>query len=1066
MGKLKTVSLAVVFLLISISVSTSADEFRAFWADSWHSGFESSAATQNLVNYLDSCNANAVILEVRKRADSYYNSPTEPKGTSVDVASGYDPLADAITKCHSAGIELHAWAVTYRVWEGKSGPSHSTPEHLWYLHPEWFMLDSSGNQFFSATTNLDPGVPAVEDYLVNTFLYIVKNYDIDGFTLDYIRYPGLDWGYNATSVARFNAEYGRTGNPSSTDIQWENWRRDQISNLVKRVYLEIKAVKPKVKVGAAVWKTADSGNSGYLQDWDRWMSNHWLDYVCPMNYTTTNSTFHSNNVDNLARQYGHHVYVAPGSYLNTAANNVTQMQDLQSLCAPGMALYSYAVPNLSSDQSTACSTITAGPWASKVSVPAMSWLTSPTKGYIKGYVRDADGNAIYPAYVTISSLGSSDKDSGTGFYGFSEVAPGTYTLSASSAGYIAQAKSVTVTAGKVASIDFALTADTKCPTIGNVNAGSVQATNALITWTTDKESTSQVDYGTSTSYGTTTTEDVNRVTSHSVQLTGLTPNATYHFRVRSYDVLRNVGISGDFTFKTAAYDSVSDIIIDNTDSGFSTSGSWTVGTSSSDKYGASYDWASTTTSTSVYATWCPNIIVSGTYDVYCWYPQGTNRTAQGIFDIFYNDGSSRAILSEQSNGGKWIKLVSAREFDIGSGGYVRTYANTGETGRVVMADAVKFVYVDIAPPSVPANLNASAYSTTQIALSWAPSTDNTHLSGYQIFRNGVQVGITTSNSYIDTGLSANTSYMYSIKAYDASGNVSSASSSVTRYTLSTAPTVSSLACSEPVNEWKNIKDYTFTASSGFGAGNVQYYRYFWDRNSTYTFTGVEKSWNSGSLTVSSTLSGQWYLHIAGYNANNIVNGTYTYGPYNSDTSEPSIDTISTDAYTDENGQLSAEWSGSDDESGIVEYQYAIGSSADNIESVLSWTSSGLSTSVTTSGLSLVCGRAYYFGVKAKNGAGVWSDVAVSNKIVAAKAVSKISDAKALEDGIPLIMMDKAVTARFDGSFYIEEIDRTSGIKIDSPLEEGIMSVDLGGVIQTINGERVLTSANIKPCSTQ
>lgn len=1061
MTRVRAIPAILICLFLFSSGPVFFDEFRAFWADAWHSGFENSGTTQSLVDYVSGCNGNTIILEVRKRADAYYNSPTEPKATSVTPADGYDSLADAIVRSHAAGLELHAWAVTYRVWEGTSGPAHSTPEHLWYQHPEWFMLDDTGNQFAGATTNLDPGVPAVEDYLVNLFLYIVENYDIDGITLDYIRYPGLAWGYNSTSVARFNAEYGRTGNPSSTDTLWQNWRRDQISNLVKRLYLEVKAVKPQVKIGAAVWKTADSGNSGYLQDWDRWMANHWLDYVSPMNYTTDNTTFHNNSADNLSREYGHHVYVAPGSYMNTAANNVTQMLDLQSMGAHGMALYSYAVPNEEYNQSTARSTMLAGPWSAPASIPDMPWLSNPTKGYIKGYVKDASGKAIYPAIVTISSLGDSDKDSGTGFYGFSEVSPGTYSVASTADGYVSRTQTVTVTAGNVSTLNFTLALDTVKPVISNMRAESVQATNALIKWTTDKESTSQVDYGTTSSYGAATTEDLNRVTAHAVQLTGLSPNTTYHFRVRSFDAARNVSVSCDCTFSTSVYDAVGDLI---TDTGFSSTGSWFVSTSASDKYGASYHWASTSTNANVYCTWSPTIIVAGTYDVYCWYPQGTNRSSQARWQVVYDGGSSEVRVNEQTNGGQWIKIADAKPFIAGTSGYVRTYVATGDTGKVVMADAVKLVYADTTAPSVPANLTASAYSTTQIALSWAGSTDNIGLAGYKIFRNGKEIATTTSNSYIDSNLISNTAYSYYVQAYDLAQNISGSGNTVTRCTLSIAPWTTSITCDKPVDKWQSEQEFTFTAVGGFGAGRVQYYKYAWDRNSTHTFSGSESSWSSGALTVTVPLSGQWYLHVTGYNADNVASGTYTYGSFNCDLSVPYIEGVTADAYADAAGQLSASWTASDDESGIAECQYAVGTTAENLGSVVGWTSTGVSNSATTSGIVLTPGTAYYIGVKAKNGAGTWSAAAVSEKVVAASVVTRIADAKSRPDGVALILKLKPVTANFGESFYMEETDRSSGLKVEATSPEEGSLADVGGILATVNGERVLTLALAKGVS--
>ena len=91
---------------------------------------------------------------------------------------------------------------------------------------------------------------------------------------------------------------------------------------------------------------------------------------------------------------------------------------------------------------------------------------------------------------------------------------------------------------------------------------------------------------------------------------------------------------------------------------------------------------------------------------------------------------------------------------------------------------------DTAAPTVPANLAATAASQTQINLTWAAATDNVGVAGYKVYRNGTQVGTPTGTSYSDTGLTAGTSYAYTVAAYDAAANVSAQSSSVSAVTQS------------------------------------------------------------------------------------------------------------------------------------------------------------------------------------------------------------------------------------------------------------------------------------------
>ena len=90
---------------------------------------------------------------------------------------------------------------------------------------------------------------------------------------------------------------------------------------------------------------------------------------------------------------------------------------------------------------------------------------------------------------------------------------------------------------------------------------------------------------------------------------------------------------------------------------------------------------------------------------------------------------------------------------------------------------------DVTPPTAPTNLTAGASSSSELDLSWNASTDNVGVAGYKIFRGGSQVGTTTSaTTYADTGLTSSTTYTYFVKAYDAAGNISSASNIATSTT--------------------------------------------------------------------------------------------------------------------------------------------------------------------------------------------------------------------------------------------------------------------------------------------
>ncbi|WP_052092075.1 alpha-amylase [Paenibacillus sp. FSL H7-0357] len=90
---------------------------------------------------------------------------------------------------------------------------------------------------------------------------------------------------------------------------------------------------------------------------------------------------------------------------------------------------------------------------------------------------------------------------------------------------------------------------------------------------------------------------------------------------------------------------------------------------------------------------------------------------------------------------------------------------------------------DTEAPSVPASLISTGKTTSTVSLSWAASTDNVAVAGYDIYRGAVKAGTSTTPAFTDTGLAEETSYTYTVKAFDAANNFSAASAELTVVTL-------------------------------------------------------------------------------------------------------------------------------------------------------------------------------------------------------------------------------------------------------------------------------------------
>ncbi len=101
------------------------------------------------------------------------------------------------------------------------------------------------------------------------------------------------------------------------------------------------------------------------------------------------------------------------------------------------------------------------------------------------------------------------------------------------------------------SFTTAAPADTTSPVIGNILSTDTSSSSATISWTTDEPATSQVEYGTDTSYGTLSAKDTVYKTNHSVAISGLNSFTTYDYRVRSEDASANESISTNYNFTTS-----------------------------------------------------------------------------------------------------------------------------------------------------------------------------------------------------------------------------------------------------------------------------------------------------------------------------------------------------------------------------------------------------------------------------------------------------------------------------------------------------------------------------------
>ncbi len=366
-------TLATILTALLSIPALSAAEFRGLYVDAFHPGFKTHEQVTQMVNAAKGANFNALIVQVRKRGDAYYNSSIEPK--AADMAAEYDPLADVIAQAHAAGLEVHAWLTVYEVMHDSKW-YNPAPNHVYNTHPEWLMKDREGNTTLAGQKiYLDPGVPEVQDYVVAVVLDILNSYRVDGIYLDGPRYPGRHSGYNPTSVSLFNEQFERTGLPEGDDSAWCQWRQDQITSLVGAVRAAMASAKPQAKfLVSACAEDGEKGKRLFLQEWDAWSGGNLVDSMIPMLYIGVDGmSWYASTA--LWYRYQRHMYIGVGAFRLSPTLACKHIQDTREAGADGVVLYSYHYlgPNSGSATCVKMADLASSVFAQPASVPEMPW---------------------------------------------------------------------------------------------------------------------------------------------------------------------------------------------------------------------------------------------------------------------------------------------------------------------------------------------------------------------------------------------------------------------------------------------------------------------------------------------------------------------------------------------------------------------------------------------------------------------------------------------------------------------------------------------------------------------
>jgi len=341
-------------------------ETRAIWIV--RHAMTSPGRVDRVVQIADEMNVNTLLAQVRGRGDAYYKSEVAPQGEALGGApAGFDPLDQIIMRAHASGMEVHAWINVYLVWSAGAPPV--SPLHVVNAHPEWIAIRADGTRLVEMVPSefqeekiegmyLSPGNPDVKRHLREVVREIATQYAIDGIHLDYVRYPEPNVGYDRATRTEFERQYGvdpmEIEHPDSTTLavigakgipdlrsRWIQWKRDQVTDLVRALRQDLNLLGRPIKLTAAVIADQNAALNRYLQDWPRWLREGLIDAAIPMAYSPSTSivTRQIGNAMSIPTQ--RQVWAGIAVYNEGARDTAEKIRRARAMGVDGIALFSY-----------------------------------------------------------------------------------------------------------------------------------------------------------------------------------------------------------------------------------------------------------------------------------------------------------------------------------------------------------------------------------------------------------------------------------------------------------------------------------------------------------------------------------------------------------------------------------------------------------------------------------------------------------------------------------------------------------------------------------------------------
>jgi len=332
--------------------------------------FYSEKGVRDLIARCNKARINEIYLQIFQSGNAYYDSKIcdKTKYNQMVASAGLDTLDLLLREAAQNNIKVFAWinilglgknekadilkkygdtVITLDQYQRSARISGETELDKYYLREDMIFLE--------------PGDPRVESYVLTIINEIINRYPLfSGIHLDYLRYPspvpfvpgsrfnkyGLSYGYGQANVERF---YDKTGinvldtlNNEDEYLAWDNWKRQQVTGLVRKISSLVKVKSPGMAVSCAVIPVVERAYSNAFQDWSAWLEEGIIDYAVLMSYTKDNQFVKEVVKSGLGQRGKGKVYMGMGVFLMKDNPDLffNQFRLISDLAPDGIVLYS------------------------------------------------------------------------------------------------------------------------------------------------------------------------------------------------------------------------------------------------------------------------------------------------------------------------------------------------------------------------------------------------------------------------------------------------------------------------------------------------------------------------------------------------------------------------------------------------------------------------------------------------------------------------------------------------------------------------------------------------------